>query len=34
LLVHWIDVPPGVDLDAATRTVAADFERDLREVFW
>jgi multicomponent Na+:H+ antiporter subunit E len=34
LLVHWIDVPAGMDLGTATRAVAADFERDLREVFW
>lgn len=30
LLVHWIDCPPGTDLAAATATIAADFERDIR----
>ena len=30
LTVHWIDCPPGTDLDAATRTIAAGFERHLR----
>jgi multisubunit Na+/H+ antiporter MnhE subunit len=34
LVVHWIDVPPGMDLAATTRAVAADFERDLRDIFW
>lgn len=32
LKVHWIDVPPGVDLVAATRAIAADFEAVLREI--
>jgi multicomponent Na+:H+ antiporter subunit E len=30
LTVHWIDCPPGTDLDAATQTIAAGFERHLR----
>jgi multicomponent Na+:H+ antiporter subunit E len=29
LIVHWIDCPPGTDLEAATRIIAADFERDI-----
>lgn len=29
ILVHWIDVPPGIDIDAATRTIAASFERHI-----
>lgn len=29
LLVHWIDVPPGTDLEAATRAIAGGFERHL-----
>lgn len=29
LLVHWIDCPPGTDLAAATRAIAAGFERHL-----
>jgi multicomponent Na+:H+ antiporter subunit E len=31
LLIHWIDVTPGADLDAATRHIAAGFERHLKE---
>ncbi len=30
LTIHWIDCPPGVDMDAATAAIAADFERYLR----
>lgn len=30
ILVHWIDCPPGTDLEAATRTIAAGFEKHLR----
>lgn len=30
ILVHWIDCPPGTDLEAATRTIAAGFEQHLR----
>ena len=30
LLVHWVDCPPGTDLAAATRVIAAGFERHLR----
>lgn len=30
LEVHWIDCPPGTDLDRATRAIAAGFERHLR----
>ena len=29
LLVHWVDCPPGTDLAAATRAIAAGFERHL-----
>jgi multicomponent Na+:H+ antiporter subunit E len=29
ILVHWIDCPPGVDLEQATRAVAGSFERHL-----
>lgn len=29
ILVHWIDCPPGTDLDAATRAIAASFERSI-----
>lgn len=28
--VHWIDCPPGTDLESATAAIAADFERHLR----
>ncbi|HBG95944.1 MAG TPA: cation:proton antiporter [Chromatiaceae bacterium] len=27
LLVHWIDCPPGTDLEQATHAIASDFER-------
>jgi len=27
LLIHWINVPEGIDIDAATRHVAAGFEQ-------
>lgn len=30
ILVHWIDCPPGIDLETATRRIAFDFERHLR----
>ncbi len=30
LLVHWIDCPPGSDLEGHTRVIAADFERHLK----
>ena len=29
LLVHWITLPPGVDLETATQQIAAEFERHL-----
>ncbi len=29
LLIHWITVPPGVDLESATQQIAAEFERHL-----
>lgn len=29
LLVHWIDCPPNVDMEEATRLIAADFEKHL-----
>lgn len=28
--VHWVDCPPGTDLESATRQIAAGFERHLR----
>lgn len=31
LIVHWIDVGPGQDVDAATAAIAARFERDIKE---
>lgn len=30
ILVHWIDCPPGTDLEAATRAIAGSFERHIR----
>jgi multicomponent Na+:H+ antiporter subunit E len=30
LLVHWIDCPPGSDVEAATQQIARGFERHLR----
>lgn len=30
LLVHWIDCPPGTDVESATQDIAAGFERHLR----
>jgi multicomponent Na+:H+ antiporter subunit E len=30
ILVHWIDCPPGVDVDTATRGVVGAFERHIR----
>ena len=32
LLVHWIDVPPGLDVAGATRAIAEGFERHLKEI--
>lgn len=29
LTIHWIDCPPGTDIEAATRAIAAGFERHL-----
>ena len=29
LRIHWIDAPPGLDMQAATERIAADFERHL-----
>lgn len=29
LLIHWINCPPDVDMEAATRLIAADFEKHL-----
>jgi multicomponent Na+:H+ antiporter subunit E len=29
ILIHWVDCPPGTDLEAATRAIAASFERHL-----
>ena len=29
ILVHWIDCPPGIDTDRATRRIAATFERHI-----
>jgi multicomponent Na+:H+ antiporter subunit E len=30
LFVHWIDCPPGTDLEQATTAIAADFERHIK----
>lgn len=30
LLVHWVDCPPGTDLDQATRAIVFDFERHIK----
>lgn len=30
ILVHWVDCPPGTDLDAATRAISESFERHIR----
>jgi multicomponent Na+:H+ antiporter subunit E len=30
LLVHWIDCPPGTDLERATQAIAAGFERSIK----
>jgi len=30
LLVHWVACPPGADREAATRAIAAQFERHIR----
>ena len=30
LLVHWIDCPAGTDMEAATRAIAAEFEKWLK----
>ncbi len=29
ILVHWIDCPPGVDLEQATRAIVGSFERHI-----
>ncbi|MES9972322.1 MAG: Na+/H+ antiporter subunit E [Candidatus Thiodiazotropha sp.] len=29
LLIHWIDIPPGSDIESATRDVISKFERHL-----
>jgi multicomponent Na+:H+ antiporter subunit E len=29
LLIHWINCPPDVDMEEATRLIAADFEKHL-----
>ena len=29
ILVHWIDRPPGIDIDGATRAIAETFERHI-----
>ncbi|MGB5253796.1 MAG: Na+/H+ antiporter subunit E [Sedimenticolaceae bacterium] len=30
LIVHWVDCPPGSDVEATTREIAGGFERHLR----
>lgn len=30
ILVHWVDCPPGTDLDQATRAISQSFERHIR----
>jgi multicomponent Na+:H+ antiporter subunit E len=30
LLIHWIDVPPDIDIDGATREITSKFERSLK----
>ncbi len=30
LLIHWIDAPPGVDIEGATETITRQFERYLK----
>lgn len=30
ILVHWIDCPPGTDLEAATQAISQTFERHIR----
>jgi multicomponent Na+:H+ antiporter subunit E len=30
LTVHWVDCPPGTDMQAATEEIAGGFERHLR----
>jgi multicomponent Na+:H+ antiporter subunit E len=30
LLIHWIDAPPGIDLETATREIAGKFETHLK----
>lgn len=32
LTIHWIDCPPGTDIEAATAAIAADFERHLQRI--
>jgi multicomponent Na+:H+ antiporter subunit E len=29
ILVHWIDCPPGSDIESATRAIAESFERHM-----
>ncbi len=29
ILVHWVDCPPGTDLEAATRSIATSFEHHI-----
>ena len=30
ITVHWIDCPPGCDMDAQTHAIVSDFERHLK----
>ncbi|MCU7860689.1 MAG: Na+/H+ antiporter subunit E [Candidatus Thiodiazotropha sp. (ex Lucinoma kastoroae)] len=30
LLVHWVDAPPGIDIENATRKITTKFERHLK----
>lgn len=30
ILVHWVDCPPGTDLEGATRAIAESFERHIK----
>ncbi len=30
LTIHWVDCPPGTDMDAATRTITEQFEKHLK----
>ncbi|MEW8586541.1 MAG: Na+/H+ antiporter subunit E, partial [Candidatus Thiodiazotropha sp.] len=29
ILVHWVDIPPGSDIESATRDITSKFERHL-----